>query len=165
MHAISHCLGCTQGVIGQDMLLRRVLRSGLSEGHCSKVLRRVLARSLVSLSLRCPRPQTGPRIPISWKRGFQGPKTPPFPLALEKGSFLSKIPLFFLDPGILFSRIRGLSGVGGIPTLSVKHYLGERHLSVSHVLYHPILDGGHPRIIFALSFLRHLFLHGSRVKT
>ena len=28
------------------------------------------------LALRFPRPQTGPRTPILWKRGFKGPKSP-----------------------------------------------------------------------------------------
>ena len=37
-----------------------------------------------AMRLRFPRPQTGARIPISWKRGFRGPK-PPFPVALKKG--------------------------------------------------------------------------------
>ena len=40
-----------------------------------------------------PRPQAGARIPISWKRGFWGPNTPISPRP-EKGSFLSKNPLF-----------------------------------------------------------------------
>ena len=45
------------------------------------------------LALGFPRPQTGARIPISWKRGFRGPKTP-ISLVLEKGVFCQKIPFF-----------------------------------------------------------------------
>ena len=41
-----------------------------------------------------PWPQTGARIPISWKKGFRGPNTPISPRS-GKGSFLSKHPLFF----------------------------------------------------------------------
>ena len=33
-------------------------------------------RETLLLGLRFPRPQTGPRTPICWKRGFRGPKTP-----------------------------------------------------------------------------------------
>ena len=40
-----------------------------------------------------PWPQTGARIPISWKRGFRGPKTPISPRS-GKGSFCQKNPLF-----------------------------------------------------------------------
>ena len=43
-----------------------------------------------SLLSGLPRPQTRARIPISWKRGFRGPKTP-----LEKGVFSQKKTLFY----------------------------------------------------------------------
>ena len=46
------------------------------------------------------RVSAGARIPICWKRGFWGPKTP-FPLALTKagkGSFRSKAPHFLYVP-------------------------------------------------------------------
>ena len=76
-----------------------------------------------SPGLGFPRPQTGPRIPISWKRWFRGPKTPifwkgefsvknsPFCLCslVEKGELLTENSLFldkgqgwFLDPETLF---------------------------------------------------------------
>ena len=45
------------------------------------------------LQLGLPRPETGVRIPISWKRGLRGPKTLISP-RLGKGSFLPKTPLF-----------------------------------------------------------------------
>ena len=91
-----------------------------------------------------PRPQTRHRIPISWKRGSRGPKTPISPWA-GKGSFLSKNPPFFYkgtqgkwgffdrklhlscegegkwgffgprDPLFKEMGIRALSGVGRIP--------------------------------------------------
>ena len=84
------------------------------------------------------RSKTGARIPISWKRGFRGPK-PPFPVALtelEKGVFGPKIPTFHVFPcrkkrGCFdrklpfpqqgenfkwgFWGFGPLSGVGGIP--------------------------------------------------
>ena len=89
-----------------------------------------------------PPTQTGPRIPIFWKRGFRGPKTPISPRP-RQGSFLSKIPFStrehremfifdrsyegegkwgFLDPEIFSRKWRfgALSGVGGIAKESPK---------------------------------------------
>ena len=50
----------------------------------------------VIFGLRFPRPQKGTRIPISWKCGFRGPKTPSSPRSVS-GSFRQKKknPLFF----------------------------------------------------------------------
>ena len=53
--------------------------------------------ALISLFvLGFPRPQTGARIPISWKRGFWGPKTPisPRPYKGWKREFSAKNPHF-----------------------------------------------------------------------
>ena len=91
-----------------------------------------------------PRPQTAARIPISWKRGFRGPKTPIFPSPRRTWEFSvqKKRPLSYKvtqrkrglfarklafpacvratgkDPETLLSRKWGFppqSGVGGIP--------------------------------------------------
>ena len=54
----------------------------------------VLKYLFCSVILEFPRPQTGPQISISWKRGFRGPKFPISPRS-GKGSFPSRNPLFF----------------------------------------------------------------------
>ena len=60
-----------------------------------RTVRKILDVFEVSLGvLGFPRPQTGARNPISWKRGFRGPKTPISPRS-GKGSFLSKKSPFF----------------------------------------------------------------------
>ena len=57
--------------------------------------------SLYGLDLGFPPPQTGPRIHISWKRGFRGPKTPisPRPHKGRKREFLvQKSPFSMCSP-------------------------------------------------------------------
>ena len=65
-----------------------------------------------------PRPQTGARITISWKRGFRSPVTPISPCRV----FGPKIPIFYVFPcrkkGVFFDRKlpfpeRGAMGVFG----------------------------------------------------
>ena len=78
--------------------------------------------SLIELGF--PRPQTGARTPVSWKRGFRGPKTPisPHPckgwkreFSVQKSPFSMCSPVEkrgFFDRKLLFSE-RGEMGVFG----------------------------------------------------
>ena len=108
-------------------------------------------RNLTHKCWDSPRPQTGPRIPISWKRGLRGPKETVSPRP-GKGSVLSNNPLRsknedlltenslfepgegkrgVLDPETLFSGKWGfgaLSGVGGCMPRQVRPRQRPREL-------------------------------------
>ena len=135
------CQGCCESFVGPatpTTVVRNVhlvIHNVATDGQKKTIQRgKTTPLCIVQQGLGCPRPQTGARIPISWKRGFRGPKKGP---QWKWGFFVRRLPFPACvkakgNGGFLFSRKWGfgpLFGVGGIPAQgsSCKEFLKKEH--------------------------------------